>query len=426
LNQTLIYFEYIIIKLYPDYYEIIKKPIDLKEIARRVLNSLYENLAQMEADLLLMTDNAKRYNEPKSMIYKDANKLKVLIRDTGKELGSLMRANKQRETSKTREKKIKLLEEIAEVANESESTLSLITAPSGDRNSIASNEEELKKDVEMAAATTTAASAEPDHEQSEEEESAGEEDETMNKSGESDSNKKNKNTLISAMWSLFDFLKDYRHGSQTIIDPFVKLPSKRAYPDYYEEIKNPIALSIIKTKLNKRRYANISQLIADFELLFKNAMQYNQDTSLIYANAKKLLEVLKQKSGELSVDVLEAGLPVAATKSPTTPSKRGPKPHSPNKNEKQTTPSINKITKSGVNMLEHNLKRLFKLVLDYCEEDKPKSQIDKKVPGAKSNKVVPLSEHFMALPKPEIQPEYYEKVITGHLKFLVVRDEIKI
>jgi DNA-binding cell septation regulator SpoVG len=32
-------------------------------------------------------------------------------------------------------------------------------------------------------------------------------------------------------------------------EPFWKLPSKRYYPDYYKEIKNPVSLSQIRNKL---------------------------------------------------------------------------------------------------------------------------------------------------------------------------------
>ena len=35
-----------------------------------------------------MTDNAKRYNAPKSMIYKDACKLKLLAKETSKKLSA--------------------------------------------------------------------------------------------------------------------------------------------------------------------------------------------------------------------------------------------------------------------------------------------------------------------------------------------------
>lgn len=66
-------------KRYPDYYDIIKSPIDLKTIATKVQNCEYNNLTQLENDFLLMTKNACSYNETGSQIYKDAKALKKII-----------------------------------------------------------------------------------------------------------------------------------------------------------------------------------------------------------------------------------------------------------------------------------------------------------------------------------------------------------
>lgn len=48
----------------------IKKPIDLEKIGQRVKASNYENLEELLADIVQMCDNACRYNEPDSQIYK--------------------------------------------------------------------------------------------------------------------------------------------------------------------------------------------------------------------------------------------------------------------------------------------------------------------------------------------------------------------
>ena len=45
-------------KLYPDYYQIIGNPIDLKQIAMKIQANEYSNLNKMENDLDLLTKNA--------------------------------------------------------------------------------------------------------------------------------------------------------------------------------------------------------------------------------------------------------------------------------------------------------------------------------------------------------------------------------
>lgn len=57
---------------YPDYYELIKNPIDMEKIAHKLKNSVYNSVNELASDFILMFDNACKYNEPDSQIYKDA------------------------------------------------------------------------------------------------------------------------------------------------------------------------------------------------------------------------------------------------------------------------------------------------------------------------------------------------------------------
>ncbi|KAG8292052.1 Protein polybromo-1 [Homalodisca vitripennis] len=66
-------------KRYPKYYEVIDNPIDLRAIARKIQESKYTSLNEMEKDLLQMTRNACTFNEPGSQIYKDAKALRKII-----------------------------------------------------------------------------------------------------------------------------------------------------------------------------------------------------------------------------------------------------------------------------------------------------------------------------------------------------------
>lgn len=55
---------------YPEYYKIIKNPIDMKMIAQKIQGNMYNSLGEVERDFLLMVKNARTFNEPKSVIYK--------------------------------------------------------------------------------------------------------------------------------------------------------------------------------------------------------------------------------------------------------------------------------------------------------------------------------------------------------------------
>ncbi|KAM9786455.1 bromodomain adjacent to zinc finger domain protein 1A isoform X4 [Syngnathus typhle] len=57
--------------------------------------------------------------------------------------------------------------------------------------------------------------------------------------------------------------------------PFMKLVTRTQVPDYYDIISRPIALSIIREKVNNCQYLNAGDFISDVELMFSNCLQYN-------------------------------------------------------------------------------------------------------------------------------------------------------
>lgn len=75
---------------------------------------------------------------------------------------------------------------------------------------------------------------------------------------------------------------------------FEKLPSKKAYPDYYQVIKTPVALETISRKLNKNLYKTLDEVKQDFETMFKNAKFYNEEGSWVYNDAEALDELVKK------------------------------------------------------------------------------------------------------------------------------------
>jgi len=60
---------------------VIKRPIDLERISQKLKSSQYESLDDMVSDFVLMFDNACKYNEPDSQIYKVTvlTKLDILV-----------------------------------------------------------------------------------------------------------------------------------------------------------------------------------------------------------------------------------------------------------------------------------------------------------------------------------------------------------
>lgn len=67
-----------------------------------------------------------------------------------------------------------------------------------------------------------------------------------------------------------------------ISDPFLQLPDKELYPDYYNVVKNPISFQEIEDKIVANAYTDLEQMAADVELLTTNAQMYNLEGSAIH------------------------------------------------------------------------------------------------------------------------------------------------
>jgi protein polybromo-1 len=56
--------------MYPQYYLVIKNPIDLKEILQKIRSEAYVTMEEMVGDVELMVENACTFNEEDSQVYK--------------------------------------------------------------------------------------------------------------------------------------------------------------------------------------------------------------------------------------------------------------------------------------------------------------------------------------------------------------------
>ena len=87
---------------YPEYFKVIKEPIDLKSIAGKIQGGDYEAITDLEEDLHLVFKNAMSFNEPGSQIYKDAKNLSKLVKSKKYELEVNKLARENRGSRSTR------------------------------------------------------------------------------------------------------------------------------------------------------------------------------------------------------------------------------------------------------------------------------------------------------------------------------------
>ncbi|PSK60553.1 Chromatin structure-remodeling complex subunit rsc1 [Elsinoe australis] len=93
-------------------------------------------------------------------------------------------------------------------------------------------------------------------------------------------------TLIESMKTAKD------KAGRPISTMFLTLPDKRELPDYYEAIELPIAIDTVERKLRKHAYSSLTEVESDFKRMVANAKSYNDDDSLIFADAERIRKML--------------------------------------------------------------------------------------------------------------------------------------
>ncbi|KAM8931014.1 protein polybromo-1 isoform 1-T1 [Pelodytes ibericus] len=331
---------------YPDYYAIIKDPIDLKTIAQRIQTGYYKSINAMAKDVDLLAKNAKTYNEPGSQVFKDANTLKKLF------------ALKKSEIDFTEFAKSSLRNRNKRLAQ-------------GDRLSA------ITMALQYGSESEEDASLNASSIRYEEGESEGESITSFM-------------DISSPLYQLYETVRSCRNNQgQLIAEPFFHLPSKKKYPDYYQQTKNPISLQQIRTKLKNQEYDGLDHLETDLNLMFENAKRYNVPNSAIYKRVFKLQQLVQAKKKELSrrdLDIEDGDSMISSATSDTGSSKR----------------------KSKKNMRKQRMKILFNTVLESRESGTGRR----------------LCELFMFKPSKKDYPDYY-KIILEPMDLKTIEHNIR-
>ncbi|KAJ7785661.1 SNF2-family ATP dependent chromatin remodeling factor snf21 [Mycena metata] len=93
---------------------------------------------------------------------------------------------------------------------------------------------------------------------------------------------------------------------------FRELPDRHEYPDYYQLITQPIALSHLRKRGTANYYKDMQQYRNDWTLMFNNARTYNQEGSWVYTDAVEMEKVLDTTFKRLTVGSGLPGVPGGA------------------------------------------------------------------------------------------------------------------
>ncbi|XP_076787511.1 protein polybromo-1 isoform X32 [Arvicanthis niloticus] len=360
---------------YPDYYAIIKEPIDLKTIAQRIQNGSYKSIHAMAKDIDLLAKNAKTYNEPGSQVFKDANSIKKIFYMKKAEI-------EHHEMTKSS----------LRLRTASNLAAAKLTGPSHNKSSLGEERNPTskyyrnKRAVQGGRLSAITMALQYGSESEEDAALAA----ARYEEGESEAESITSFMDVSNPFhQLYDTVRSCRNNQgQLIAEPFFHLPSKKKYPDYYQQIKMPISLQQIRTKLKNQEYETLDHLECDLNLMFENAKRYNVPNSAIYKRVLKLQQVMQAKKKELARrdDIEDGDSMISSATSDTGSAKR----------------------KSKKNIRKQRMKILFNVVLEARE------------PGSGRR----LCDLFMVKPSKKDYPDYY-KIILEPMDLKIIEHNIR-
>ena len=109
--------------------------------------------------------------------------------------------------------------------------------------------------------------------------------------------------LQKKMRKLMEIVIQYEdQDGRVLSDPFMKLPTRKELPDYYEVIRKPVDITKMLTKIEDGKYDDMDALERDFMLLCANTQKYNEDGSLIHEDSIVLQSVFTNAREKLSTE----------------------------------------------------------------------------------------------------------------------------
>ncbi|KAH7563807.1 hypothetical protein BM1_00854 [Bipolaris maydis] len=281
----------------PDYYEYTKLPIAIDTIEKKLLNGEYSSLAQVESDCKRLVNNAKAYNDKKSVIYEDAERLRKTASNWMVKHNPAYRDGNYVAVA-------------TPIPGEDNSTPSkpsprVVSTPRVPQTPITHDTVERPRRAAAIAASSTpapsklrqSASAAPD---------------------DNDGAEYTGKTFQQAQEQIVREIIEYEDQGLQIFVPFQNLPS-RSLKDYYQLIKDPMSLSAIQKKVRgvigreaptgHTLFKSWDAFESAFSLIWKNARIYNEDGSDIYNLSLELEEIFYKKLEEAKSKVNEPTQP---------------------------------------------------------------------------------------------------------------------
>ncbi|XP_073752919.1 bromodomain testis-specific protein [Callorhinus ursinus] len=332
----------------PDYYTIIKTPMDLNTIKKRLEHKYYVKASECIADFNIMFSNCYLYNKPGDDIVLMAQALEKLFRQRlshmpqeeqivgGKERikkgiqhNVAVPSVKEKQSPKALEKVFKpqVIPSVFPETSVSPSNMAQGTPLDSTSQTVAQVTRGVKRKADTTTPTTSVVKA------------SGESSPTLaeKKSVKMPPIKENVlKTVLPDSQQQCKVVKNVkvteqlRHCSEILKEMLAKKHLSYAWPfynpvdvnalglhNYYDIVKNPMDLGTIKGKMDNQEYKDAYEFAADVRLMFMNCYKYNPPDHEIVTMARMLQDVFEMHFAKIPDEPVES-MPVCSVKTDTT------------------------------------------------------------------------------------------------------------
>jgi chromatin structure-remodeling complex subunit RSC1/2 len=263
----------------PDYYDVIKEPMAVSTIKDAIRKHSYKTFNEFVRAWSLISHNAQLYNRPEAGAYQDALVIRVVF-----------------------EKELKKVVDAKEVSEEDAALPDLgeIPPPSPRRDEDAEEEEEDDDEEDDDDGDDSDDDGRPRRRRGPRSTNAitkregGKGDESRKAMTEREADLRRKRgrpprvdtPMEARIKSVLKGLRKIKdNNGEMRIRHFEKLPDKGIMPEYFEAIKVPMAMDVLKKKSKRKKYQSVDHFMRDVETMFENAKAYNLEGSEIYHDA---------------------------------------------------------------------------------------------------------------------------------------------
>ncbi|KAL5121310.1 hypothetical protein ACEQ8H_000778 [Pleosporales sp. CAS-2024a] len=286
----------------PEYYEHVKLPIAIDTIENKLHRGEYSTLAQVESDCKRLVNNAKAYNDKRSAVYEDAERLRKTASNWMTKHNPAYRNNSYVAVA-------------TPIPNEENSLpgkpIPRIASTPRAAQSPAATPDTFDRPRRAAAAAAAQLATPAPSRLRQSASLANDVEDNADFDGK---------TFQQAQEQIVRELIEYvdPESNLPIFVPFLNLPS-RSLKDYYALIKEPMSLAAVKKKVQgivgrdqptgHTLFKSWDSFEEAVSLIWKNARDYNEDGSDIYNLSLELEEYFHKRLGEAKAKVDEPTQP---------------------------------------------------------------------------------------------------------------------